>query len=56
MGILIGADLVPAATNICLFQEAKLKELFGKELQTVIAEADYRIFNLEVPSKSMARI
>ena len=49
MGILIGADLVPAATNICLFQEAKLKELFGKELQTVIAEADYRIFNLEVP-------
>ena len=49
MSIIIGADIVPVASNSRLFQEAKSDELIGKELQILLDQADYRIFNLEVP-------
>ena len=55
MSILIGADIVPVASNKKLFQDAKTEKLIGKRLQTVLAKADYRIFNLEVPLTDTAQ-
>ena len=49
MAILIGADLVPTASNAELFAEKNLNALLGTELQVLLAKADYRIFNLEIP-------
>lgn len=49
MSIIIGADLVPTNTNYHLFRDAKVEDLFGEELLGVLSNADYRIFNLEVP-------
>lgn len=49
MKILIGADLVPTDTNMALFAAGDAAALVGEKLQSVLQEADYRIFNLEVP-------
>lgn len=49
MKILIGADLVPTKRNISLFESGNAEELLGKELAECLNNADYRIFNLEVP-------
>lgn len=49
MKILIGADLVPTDTNAALFTAGDAATLVGENLQKLLAEADYRIFNLEVP-------
>lgn len=49
MSILIGADIVPLSSNIDLFEKAEVEILLGKELQNIIEDADFRIFNLEVP-------
>ena len=49
MKILIGADLVPTKSNIDLFENADTVMLLGQELHTLLQEADFRIFNLEVP-------
>lgn len=49
MKIFIGADLVPTDTNSSLFAAGEVKTLVGEKLQTLLQEADYRIFNLEVP-------
>ena len=49
MRILIGADVVPTESNSELFSEGNVLELVGEELYNVIKEADFRIFNLEVP-------
>jgi hypothetical protein len=49
MNIIIGADLVPTQSNYNLFNDADIDALLGKDLKTLLAEADYRIFNLEVP-------
>lgn len=49
MRILIGADLVPTQSNIELFEKADTQTLLGEALETVLQEADFRIFNLEVP-------
>ena len=49
MHILIGADIVPTATNSELFCEGNANELVGEELLQLLLSADYRIFNLEVP-------
>ncbi len=54
MKILIGADLVPTDTNEALFAAGDAAQLVGKKLQTLLSEADYRIFNLEVPLTDMA--
>lgn len=49
MKILIGADIVPTATNIALFSNGEAEALIGKELLDIFKSADFRIFNLEVP-------
>lgn len=49
MKILIGADLVPTDTNAELFAAGAVQSLVGDKLLAVLQEADYRIFNLEVP-------
>lgn len=49
MNILIGADLVPTDSNIELFASGDAEGLLGEDLKRLLADADYRIFNLEVP-------
>lgn len=49
MKIVIGADFVPTKSNEELFCAAKIGNLIGSELLNVLNEANYRIFNLEVP-------
>ena len=49
MKILIGADLVPTNSNEILFNNGDSVALVGEELHNLLKEADYRIFNLEVP-------
>lgn len=47
--ILIGADLGPTRSNAELFVAGNAETLVGAELRKILAEADYRIFNLETP-------
>lgn len=47
--ILIGADFVPTVSNYDLFCEGNSRQLFGEELEALLAKADFRIFNLETP-------
>lgn len=47
--MIIGSDLVPTETNFDLFEEADIKELAGEDLLKLLANADFRIFNLETP-------
>lgn len=49
MSILIGADLVPTAENSPLFTRGDAEALCGAALREILAQADYRIFNLETP-------
>ncbi len=49
MKILIGADLVPTQTNQDRFENGRVDELIDDGLRALLASADYRIFNLEVP-------
>ena len=49
MNILIGADIVPTKRNLDLFKMGDVEKLVGKELLGIIQNADYKIFNLEVP-------
>ena len=54
MRILIGADLVPTKSNEMLFCSGDNIALVGEELLNLLKEADYRIFNLEVPLTNTA--
>lgn len=49
MGILIGADFVPTESNSIWFEEAKIEKLIEEKLYYIIKNADYKIFNLELP-------
>lgn len=49
MKILIGADIVPTASNIRHFAAGNAEDLVGAKLLERLKSADYRIFNLEVP-------
>lgn len=49
MNILIGADIVPTSSNTDLFAAGDIQILLGEELKNLLWNADYRIFNLEVP-------
>lgn len=49
MNMIIGADFVPTASNRYLLQNQDIYELFGEELISLLQDAEYRIFNLEVP-------
>lgn len=53
MKILIGGDLVPTESNKDWFESGDIKSLLGQELITLLSDADYRIFNLEVPLTDM---
>lgn len=49
MKLLIGADIVPTDSNKELFIAGNVEELIGEELLNIFLNADYKIFNLEVP-------
>jgi putative poly-gamma-glutamate synthesis protein len=49
MSILIGADIVPTKSNVEQFNKGDAEFLVGDELLKILNDADYRIFNLEVP-------
>lgn len=49
MSILIGADIVPTKSNIEQFNKGDAAFLVGSELLKILNDADYRIFNMEVP-------
>ena len=49
MYIVIGADLVPTASNEENFIKGDLSGTLCKELLDILADADFRIFNLETP-------
>lgn len=49
MYIVIGADLVPTKSNTELFIDGDKKSLIGEELEMILDNASFRIFNLEVP-------
>lgn len=47
--IIIGGDFVSTRSNRDLFISARISELFGDDLLAVLAQADFRVFNLECP-------
>lgn len=47
--IIIGADFVPTKSNEELFISGDIDNLFGAELVQLLSEAEYRVFNLEMP-------
>lgn len=49
MKILIGADIVPTATNQHFFEQEEMEKIVDGDLYEVLNKADYRVFNLEVP-------
>ena len=49
MSIIIGADIVPTESNKDRFAKGDLKSLLGEDLYSIIRDADFSIFNLEVP-------
>ncbi|MFQ8599379.1 MAG: CapA family protein [Oscillospiraceae bacterium] len=49
MKLTIGADLVPTQSNIASFEQGDARQLVGDELLSLLAGADFRLFNLEVP-------
>lgn len=49
MKLLIGADIVPTISNQSCFERAEMEQVVDQGLREVLASADYRIFNLEVP-------
>lgn len=48
-GIIIGADFVPTQSNYDLFINGDSQQLVGENLLNLFQQADYRVFNLEVP-------
>lgn len=49
LNVIIGADLVPTKHNLELFKTGIAEELVGRELLSILQNADCRICNLEVP-------
>ena len=49
MKILIGADIVPTKPNINLFSGGDIEQIIGESLKNKLEQADFRVFNLEVP-------
>ena len=45
--ILIAGDLCPSGTNIPLFEQGDVGQLFGKEICRLFSDADFSIINLE---------
>lgn len=49
MNIIIGADIVPTQSNIDSFLNGNIRKLIDENLEKKLQQADFRIFNLEVP-------
>ena len=49
MNIIIGADIVPTESNVKQFMEERMDSLIDSELMYLLKQANYRIFNLEIP-------
>ena len=49
MSIVIGADFVPTVENSHYFLNGNVEKVIGPKLRKILDEADYRIFNLEMP-------
>lgn len=49
MKIVIGADIVPTKTNIQYFCDGTINNIIEDDLENVLKNADFRIFNLETP-------
>ncbi len=49
MKIIIGADIVPTASNREIFENGDVEKIISPDLIRELNTADYRIFNLEVP-------
>lgn len=49
MKIIIGADIVPTKSNEHYFEEGNINYLVDNKLLKLLRNANYRIFNLEVP-------
>lgn len=49
MKIVIGGDLVPTESNFAYFSKSDVNTLIGLELANRLLNADFTIFNLEVP-------
>lgn len=47
--ILIGGDLLPSGSNVPLFVEGNVEELFGEEILQLFSNSDFSIVNLEGP-------
>lgn len=47
--LIIGADIVPTITNQKLFENAQIEKIVDDGIRSILSQADYRIFNLEVP-------
>lgn len=46
---MIGGDIVPTESNRALFADANVDALIGTDLKELLRNADYTVFNLEVP-------
>lgn len=49
MKIIIGADIFVTESNLRLFESGNIEELVGSDLNKILRNADFRIFNLEGP-------
>lgn len=49
ISLIIGADVVPTNSNKDLFEKAEISSLLGNKLEDLWHNADFRVFNLEVP-------
>lgn len=49
MNIIIGADIVPTISNQDMFEKGLVEDLLGTDLLRIMENADFRVFNLEVP-------
>ena len=47
--IVIGADLVPTASNIQDFEKRRLHNLVDEDIEKIIRDSDFSCFNLETP-------
>jgi poly-gamma-glutamate capsule biosynthesis protein CapA/YwtB (metallophosphatase superfamily) len=52
--ILIGGDIVPTKSNFEHFNNANTEELLGRDLLNLLKQANFRVFNLEVPLTDQA--
>lgn len=49
ISVIIGGDFAPTETNYELFDSGNIEQIFGMALLDLLKQADFRIFNLEVP-------